>query len=271
MTALVRRDLTRLLWRPRSLVLLAYMGASAWVNASPPVVSAGDALRQLDASLTDAIPAAFGSVWLFIPVQGLVASVLAAALVVEDRENGGTWLTVHRAGGVPRWWRAKLVAALVVVAVVVGASAVLVLLACLARGWAPLVAVSEYARAPQEIGYGRIQGLSPLAQSGLVLVLRIAVVSIIALFGATVGAAVRRPALAYALSVGGLLGYWRLAARALPEEVGLRADLVRQGFWAQHGAGFEVSWWWTPAALVAWGLLALAVATWTIKRVEVTE
>lgn len=268
--ALVRRDLAGLLWRPRTLLVLAYLAAASWTAVQAPVVSEGLALRELGAALTDAIPAAFHNDWQLIAVQALPLVVLAAALVVEDREAGGTWMTIHRAGGIPRWWAAKALAALALTALLVVVSALLVLGAAALRGWEFTLAVSEYANAP-EGGYERIEGTSPLGQSVLVTALRVAVLTPIALLALAIGAAVRRPALGYVLPIVLLLVYWRVGARELPEALGLRVDLLRQAFWDHHGVGFEISWWWTPPVIAVWTLAAALCGRLAVRRSEVTQ
>lgn len=269
--ALVRRDVARLLWRPRSFGLLAYMGASAWAGASPPTTSSADGIDAVGVSIADAVPSAFQSAWVLVAVQAVPVALLAAALIVEDREAGGTWMTVHRAGGVPRWWTAKALAAVALACLAVLTSALLILAAALARGWVPTADISEYARAPAELGYERIAGTSPAATSALALVLRAGVLAAVALFSLAVGAACRRPALGYALPVIAVLAYWRLGARALPEDLSLRADLLQQAFWDHHGRGFAISWWWTAVALGGWLLAALAAGRLVVRRVEITE
>lgn len=269
--ALVRRDLAGLLWRPRTLLVLAYLAAASWTAVQAPVVSEGLALRELGAALTDAIPAAFDSGWQLVAVQALPLVVLAAALVVEDREAGGTWMTIHRAGGIPRWWAAKALAALALTALLVVVSALLVLGAAALRGWEVTLAVSEYASAPEGLGYGRIEGTSPLGQSVLVTALRVAALTPIALLALAIGAAVRRPALAYVLPIVLLLVYWRVGFSELPEALGLRVDLLRQAFWDHHGAGFEISWWWTPPVIAVWTLAAALCGRLVVRRSEVTQ
>lgn len=269
--ALVRRDLLRALWRPRSLLLLVYIAGGAWVGASVPEVLDGDSLRPLGVALTDAIPNGFKDNFTLVPVQALLVVVLTTALIVEDRADGGTWMTVHRAGGRRRWWTAKLVAASAIATAVVVASALLVLAAALARGWEPTLAASEYARAGSDFGYGRIGDTSPLVGTLIVVALRVAVLAILALFAVAAAVVIRRPTIAYALPIVVLLGYWRLTIRALPESYTTQVDLLGQALWDQHNAGFEVSWWWTPPVLALWALAALALGGALVSRAEVTE
>jgi len=269
--ALVRRDLLRLLWRPRSLLLLAYLAAAAWASVSVPNVEEGNGVRPIGVALTDAIPHAFRDNWSLVATHALPLVVLATALIVEDRADGGTWMTVHRAGGKRHWWTAKLVAAVTLAAVLVALSALLVLAAALARGWDPTLAVSEYARAGTDIGYDRIGDTSPLVGTVIVVALRIAVLSALALFAVALAVIVRRPAIAYALPIILLIAYWRLTTRALPVSFTIHADLLAQAFWDHHGPGYEVSWWWTPPVLALWTLAALALGRALVSRAEVTE
>jgi hypothetical protein len=269
MLALVRRDLVRLLWRPWTLVLLAYLGAAAWAGSSIPEVSQGAGLRPIGVALTDAIPNDFASAWTLVAVQAVPLLVLAAALVAEDRADGGTWMTVHRAGGVRRWWTAKLMSAAALAALVVLVSAMLVLVAALARGWTVTLAASEYARAGPEIGYGRIADASPLVGTAIVVVLRIAVLGALALVAVAVAVAIRRAAIAYALLVVLLLAYWRLAGDVLPDSLTLRVDLLHQAFWDHHEPVYGVSWWWTPPVIAAWTAAAAAAGRLIVRRAEV--
>jgi hypothetical protein len=268
--ALVRRDLVRVLWRPRSLLLLAYLGVAAWAGASVPYVAEGDGLRPIGTALTDAIPNDFSSDWTLVAVQALPLVLLAAALIVEDRSDGGTWMTVHRAGGVRPWWSSKALAAVALATSLVLVSAVLVLAAALVRGWDLTLAVSEYARAGPALGYGRIGGTSPLAETLIVVLLRIAVLSAVALLAGVVALAIRRPAAAYALPIIVMIGYWRLMQSDWIEHIALRGDLLRQAFWDQHGPGYDVPWAWTPAVVALWTLAALALGRLVVSRVEVT-
>jgi hypothetical protein len=269
--ALVRRDLLRLAWRPRSLLVLAYLSAAAWASVSIPYVDQGAGVRPIGVALTDAIPHAFRDDWALVAMQALPLVALAAALIVEDRADGGTWMTVHRAGGRRRWWTAKLAAAVTLSAMLVALSAVLVLAAALARGWDPTLAVSEYARAGTDIGYDRIAGISPLAGSIIVVGLRIAVLSVLALLVLPLAAILRRPAVAYALPIILLVVYWRLAVDVLPVPLEHYGDLLSQAYWDPHGPPYEVSWWWTPPILALWTVAALAVGRAVGARVEVTE
>lgn len=269
--ALLRRDLMDLLWRPRSLVLLAYMAASAWATMSIPNVEAGNGVRPIGVAITDAIPHAFKYDWSLIATQGLPLVALATALIVEDRASGGTWMTVHRAGGKRRWWTAKVAAAVALTAVIVMASAVLCLAAGLARGWDLTLAVSEYGRAGSDFGYDRIGDSSPVVGSMIVVALRLAVLGAVAIFALVPAVLIRRPAIAYALPIIALIVYWRLAARALPADFTTHVDLLRSAFWDQHGPGYEVSWWWTPPVLAAWTIAGLMLGRAVMSRAEVTE
>jgi hypothetical protein len=270
-TALVTRDLLRVLWRARTVALVLFLAAGAWAAVSPPDVSDGRSLRSLGTAVTDAIPTAFGSDWTTVATQALPLALLAAALVVEEREDGGTWMTAHRAGGLLRWWSAKALSAVTLCAVVVLAGAALTAIAALLRGWDLSLGPSEYARAGSELGYVRIDGTSPLAQSLLVVALRIAALAPVALLAIAAGALVRRPGVAYGVVVVGLLAYWRLAAGAMPERLAQRADLLTQAFWKQHGAGFDASWWWTPVVIAAWTVAALALGRLVARHTEVTR
>jgi hypothetical protein len=269
--ALLRRDVLSLLWRPRSLLVLAYLAAGAWAAMSVPEVEQGSGVRPIGVALTDAIPHAFRDGWSLIAVQALPLVVLVTALIVEDRQSGGTWMTVHRAGGKRAWWTAKAVAAVTLAVAIVAASAVLILAAGLARGWHPTLAVSEYGRAGTDIGYDRIGDTSPLAGSAIVVVLRMAVLAAIALFALALALVTRRPTIAYALPIILLVLYWRVTARALPVSFTNRGDLLGQAFWDQHGPGYNVSWWWTPPVVVAWTLAALALGRVVATRAEVTD
>lgn len=269
--ALTRRDILRLLWRPRSLVLLAYLAAAAWASVSIPNVEDGDGVRSIGVALTDAIPHAFRDDWSLVATQALPLVALVTALIVEDRASGGTWMTVHRAGGRLRWWSAKLATAVALAAVLVALSALLVLAAGLARGWDPTLAVSEYARAGSDIGYGRIGDTSPLTGSAIVLALRFAVLSTLALIAIVLAVVIRRPALAYALPIILVVVYWRLGTHALPVDIEHHADLLSQAFWDPHAPPYDVSWWWTPAVIALWTLAALAVGRVVVSRAEVTE
>lgn len=270
LVALVRRDVLRVLWRPRSLLLVLYIAAGAWIDASIPTVEDGDGTRQMGVAITDAIPHGFLSNFTLVAVQALVVVFLTTALIVEDRAAGGTWMTVHRAGGRGRWWTGKLAAAVAIAAVVIATSALLILVTGLARGWDLTLSVSEYARAGSA-GYGRIGDTSPLIGSVIVVILRVAVMAVLALFTVAVAVVVRRDALAYAVPLILLLVYWRLAFRALPESYTTQVDLLGQALWDQHNEGFDVSWWWTPPVLAAWALAALTAGRVLVARVEVTE
>jgi hypothetical protein len=269
--ALVRRDLLSLLWRPRSLVLLGYIAASSWASLSIPRIEQGDGLRPIGVALTDAIPHAFGDDWSLVATQALPLVALVTALIVEDRASGGTWMTVHRAGGKRRWWTAKVVAAVAVAAIVVVTSALLCLAAGLARGWDPTLAISEYGRAGSDIGYDRIGPTSPLVGSIVVLALRIAVLGVVAIIALVPAVLIRRPAIAYALPIVVLLAFWRLTSRALPVGFTTHWDLLHQAFWDQHGPGYEVSWWWTPPVVALWAIAAVTLGRLVIARAEVTE
>jgi hypothetical protein len=269
--ALVRRDLLRLLWRPRSLLLAGYLAAAGWVSASIPNIDDGDRVRPIGVALSDAIPYGFHDEWSLVAIQGLPLVVLVTALIVEDRADGGTWLTVHRAGGVRRWWTAKLLTAVSLAAIVVVVSALLVLAAALARGWDPTLAVSELGRAGTDFGYDRIGGISPLAGALIVVALRIATLGVLALVTIAVAVLIRRPAIAYALPIVLLLVYWRLATSALPATFKHHADLLGQAFWDQHAYPYEVSWWWTLLVIALWALLAVVLGRAFVSRVEVTE
>jgi hypothetical protein len=268
--ALLRRDLVRLLWRPRSLLLLAYLGAASWAGASIPYVPRGNDLRPIGVALTDAIPNDFGSDWTLVAVQVIPLMALSTALIVEDRSEGGMWMTVHRAGGIRRWWSAKVVTALVLAALLVVVSALLVVVAATARGWDPTLAVSEYARAGPGVGYGRIGDTSPLVGTLIVVALRVIVLSVVGLFAVAIAVAIRRPALAYALPIILVLVNWRLTQGALPEGIALRADLLRQAFWDQHAPNPGISWSWTPVAVAFWMLAALVLGRTIVTRAEVT-
>lgn len=269
--ALVRRDLLRLLWRPRSLLLVAYLAAAGWASVSIPNVDQGDHGRPIGVALTDAIPHSFHDEWSLVATQALPLVVLMTALIVEDRADGGTWMTVHRAGGVRRWWTAKLLAAVTLAAAVVTVSSLLVLAAALARGWDPTLAVSEFGRAGADFGYDRIGGISPLAGTLIVVALRIATLGTLALVTVAVAVVIRRPAIAYAVPIVLLLVYWRLAISALPVTFEHHADLLAQAFWNQHAYPYEVSWWWTPSVIALWALVALVLGRVLVSRVEVTE
>ena len=270
-SALVSRDLLRVLWRARTVPLLLFLAAGSWAAVSPPDVSEGRSLRSLGTAVTDAIPTAFGSDWTTVATQAIPLALLATALVVEEREDGGTWMTAHRAGGLLRWWSAKALSAVTLCAVVVLATAALTVIAALLRGWDLSLGPSEYAQAGSELGYPRIDGTSPLGQSLLVVALRIAALAPVALLAIAVGALVRRPGFAYGVVVVGLLAYWRLAAGAMPEGLAQRADLLTQAFWKQHGAGFETSWWWTPPVIAAWMVVAFALGRLVVRHTEITQ
>lgn len=267
--SLVRLDLTRLLWRPRTIGVLAYLGASSWLFST----FRPDDVRDkglVGIAITEIIPVHYLNPWLMFTTFALPLVILSAAVVIEERSSGGTWMTVHRCGGIRPWWEAKVVTAVLLTAILLITLTALVVCFGLIHGWELTLRPTGFTET-DTAKMIHIHGVSPLVHSLIVLVLFLAAFAPVSILSMVVAAAVRRPALGYALPFVAMVAYWRFAtAYVIPQSFTYRFDPIMQTYWVQHKYPFFYSWGW-KGILPLWALGACCLGAFVMRRIEIAQ